>query len=898
MVKDWAPFWLLGESMTWHGDIGIISGRYHSTEVVEDGQTIPRTVIELFGRSKTGQSICLLIEGLSPTFEVASLGAWDEGEDLPEYLVNRLRSLGAHEDIVSHKGPVMKLTDLGMRPTWQIEVKQPYLVPQLRKKLQQQGWSIFSGDIPYLNRIFLDLDLGMHVSVEGQLIDQRSADDEDGSRMAAVIEAGGVGRYPVDVTVSCNLSNLVAAEPFPVPFKVFSFDLETSIAHNTVLCGAAWIENMENGTRQEFSFIGTESHILEQMTLVVRANDPDIITGYNIDNFDLPRLFERTEVLAKKVEWRKRAQLFGWGRVPQIESELKRTRAGLMPKRQSTRAWNIAGRAIVDCWWQARIALKPQRETLSFVSKLLFPDDDERHKMDIDASNMDVEWANRPDEVLEYCIRDAALPLDILNAIQVIRRKEAVASVAKVNFDTAANGSTSQLIDSLVIRLADSKNIAVPLTGSADAKEGQITGGYVHDVEAGLHPWIAVLDFKSMYPSIMIGHNICYTTRVDSNQDIQPAEDDLIHTAPTGAKFLHQDTRKGLIPLLLEDLMAQRDQHKAGMKTAKDDQDDNALQFHDSMQYAVKILMNSFYGVFASGFYRFTHRDLGSSITAWARHNIKAIIASLEEEDHSVVYSDTDSIFVRSPVGEDSISVLKEDSSEAEIENWNNAKQAMITFGLDIAQRFSKDSAVLEFEKGLSVFFSHGAKKRYVGQVVWPSEEMLIRGYETQRTDTFSYLRDTMKQMFNFALADEGEELVQYALSRVQAVKNKQVDASELVLSKSCKGKLNKDGSIDFTKHYANPDSMAQVRIARALIKKGLGFTPGMKVAYIVSDASNRPMNVEPWLESEVNGGISGYDEIFYAERTAAAIGRITEAFGWSAKELVAGNRQTSLFSF
>jgi len=883
--------------MTWRGDIGIISGRYHSTEMIEDGQSKSRTVVELFGRCKNGQSICLLIDGLSPSFEVASLGAWNEGEELPEYLVNRLRSLKGHADIVSYSGPVMKLTDLGMRPTWQIVVKQPYLVPQLRKKLQQQGWHIFSGDIPYLNRIFLDLDLGMHISVEGQLIDERSSDDADSSRMNAVIEAGGVGRYPVDITLSCDLTNLIAAEPFPVPFKVFSFDLETSIAHNTVLCGAAWIENMQDGTRQEYTFTGTESQILEQMTLVVRANDPDIITGYNIDNFDLPRLLERTDVLAKKMEWRKRAQLFGWGRVPQIEPELKRTRTGLMPKRQSNRAWNLAGRAIVDCWWQARIALKPQRETLSFVAKLLFPDDDERHKMDIDASNMDVEWANRPDEVLQYCIRDAALPLDILGAIQVIRRKEAVASVAKVNFDTAANGSTSQLIDSLVIRLADSKNIAVPLTGSADAKEGQITGGYVHDVEAGLHPWIAVLDFKSMYPSIMIGHNICYTTRVDPNQDIQPAEDDLIHTAPTGARFLHQDNRKGLIPLLLEDLMSQRDEHKAGMKKAKANQDDKALQFHDSMQYAVKILMNSFYGVFASGFYRFTHRDLGSSITAWARHNIKAIIASLEEEGHSVVYSDTDSIFVRSPVATDSISVLKEDSSDEEIENWNNAKQAMLDFGLDIAQRFSKDSAILEFEKGLSVFFSHGAKKRYVGQVVWPSEEMLIRGYETQRTDTFSYLRDTMKQMFNYALADEGDELVQYALNRVQAIKNKQVDTSELVLSKSCKGKLNKDGSVDFS-YYANPDSMAQVRIARALIAKGLGFTPGMKVAYVVTDASNRPMKVEPWIEGEENGGISGYDRLFYADRLAAAIGRITEAFGWSAKELVAGNRQTSLFSF
>ena len=326
------------------------------------------------------------------------------------------------------------------------------------------------------------------------------------------------------------------------------------------------------------------------------------------------------------------------------------------------------------------------------------------------------------------------------------------------------------------------------------------------------------------------------------------------------------------------------------------------------MQYAVKILMNTFYGVFASGFYRFTHRDLGSSITAWARHNIKAIIAQLEEEGHGVVYSDTDSIFVRSPVDSNSPSSLREDEllaaekgNEDAIEKkqkWESAKQSMIDFGLEIAQRYSRDSAVLEFEKGLSVFFSHGAKKRYVGQVVWPAEEMLIRGYETQRTDSFNYLTDTMKRMFRHALADEGDELIKYALARVQAVKNSQVDASELILAKSCKGRVRSNGDIDFTEDYANPDSMAQVRVARAMIELGLGFTSGMKVSYIVTDASQRPMQVEPWLENEENGGITTYDGQFYAERLAAALGRITEAFDWTAKDLVSGNKQTSLFSF
>jgi DNA polymerase I len=521
---------------------------------------------------------------------------------------------------------------------------------------------------------------------------------------------------------------------------------------------------------------------------------------------------------------------------------------------------------------------------------------------------MDEEWANRPDVVLEYCVRDAELPLDILGELQVIRRKEAVAAVAKVTFDTAANGSTSQLIDSLVIRLADSEGVAVPLTGSAQAKEGQITGGYVHEVAAGLHPWIAVLDFKSMYPSIMIGHNICYTTRIDPVQTDQPIEEELVHTAPTGARFRHQSERKGLVPALLEDLMAQRDEHKAALKEAKTNGEETKVAFHDSMQYAVKILMNSFYGVFASGFYRFTHRDLGSSITAWARHNIKAIIAQLDAEGHEVVYSDTDSIFVRSPVPSSAPSSMKEEDIQAAKDGkpeavahmgaWEAAKQDMIRFGLEVAERYSRDSAVLEFEKGLSVFFSHGAKKRYVGQVVYPSEEMLIRGYETQRTDSFAYLTTTMKRMFGHALADEGDALVRFALAQVQALRKCEVPASSLILAKSCKGRMGSNGEVDFTKDYANPDSMAQVRTAKARIALGLGFTSGMKVSYIVTDASQRPMRVQPWLETEENGGVDAYDGQFYAERLAAALGRITEAFGWTAKELVAGNKQTSLFSF
>ena len=892
------------------GRMGVVCGRYRSNAEGDEHTSTHTTIVELFGRMDDGRSVCVLVHGLRPTFEIAPIGRWEVEQEIPDFLVQRLNHVKALEHVVEVRGPALKWTQLGERPVWTVEVAQPFHVPSLRSLLREQSWQVYSADIPFVNRLFLDANLGMHISFDGECIDNADgsieADDD------AIHAHGGSGRYPVDVTVVCQLTQLTPCSPFAVPFRILSFDLETSIEFGTVLCAAACIEDLDQSSRQSFALTGTESQILEQLTALIRQHDPDIITGYNIDNFDLPRLAERSQVLQRGRGNEHLASLLGWGRAPVNESEVKRQRDGLLPKRQSNRAWNLAGRVVMDTWWQARQALNPRRETLSFVAKLLFPNDIDKHKMDIDASQMDAEWAKRPEEVLAYCQRDAELPLDILQAIQVIRRKEAVGAVARVPFDTAANGSTSQLIDSLVIRLADQLNVAVPLTGSADAKEEQIAGGYVHDVEAGLHPWIAVLDFKSMYPSIMIGHNICYTTRIDASE--KTATKNLkVHRSPTDVLFIHQEHRKGMIPTLLEDLMSQRDEHKSALKKAKQIGDERAVGFHDAMQYAVKILMNSFYGVFASDFYRFTHRDLGSSITAWARQNIKSIISAVEAEGHGVVYSDTDSIFVRSPVATDAPRIITEqDRMNAEqgderaaqdVKAYEEAVAQMVAFGQGLAKQYSKDSAVLEFERGLSVFFSHGAKKRYIGQVAWPNEEMLVRGYETQRTDSFPFLTTSMRQVFHYALADQRDALIEYAIAQVAILKKEQVPTQEVVLAKSCKGRIVRNPvqsveDVDFSKDYTNPDSMAQVRVAKQRIERGLGFTSGMKVSFIVVDAKKRPMEVEAWLDLDDEQATAKYDGHFYAERLAAALGRITEAYDWDAQQLMDGSRQTSLFSF
>ena len=143
------------------------------------------------------------------------------------------------------------------------------------------------------------------------------------------------------------------AEPFPAPFVTMSFDLETSIADNTILCAAAGVDRY--GERKDYPITGDEKEILEKLTDVVRTEDPDFITGYNIDNFDLPRMEERSEYVDTESEM-DRSALLGWGRVPINEAETKRgwRKPGrIFPNREQNRTWTIKGRIPLDAWWQA-----------------------------------------------------------------------------------------------------------------------------------------------------------------------------------------------------------------------------------------------------------------------------------------------------------------------------------------------------------------------------------------------------------------------------------------------------------------------------------------------------------------------------------------------------------------
>ena len=353
-------------------------------------------------------------------------------------------------------------------------------------------------------------------------------------------------------------------------------------------------------------------------------------------------------------------------------------------------------------------------------------------------------------------------------------------------------------------------------------------------MDPGLYDMIVVLDFKSMYPSMIIKYNICFTTLSPEGTII----------APNGARFLSPDVKKGLIPDLLEQLMKKRDEVKKQMK-----EDKANYEYFDGLQAAIKVLMNTFYGVLGTSFYRFTNRDISSAITAFARNTIKSIIEDLEKSGNKVIYGDTDSIFIES--GKDTL-------DEA------------IEFGNKLSSEISeREKLILEFEKIMDPLFSHGAKKRYAGKIVYPPSsagEILVRGYETRRTDSFDLQSEALSRVFDLILSRDVDGAKGYAESLIKEVATGKIDTSKLVISRSVK---------NFSE-YKNASSMANVNAAKKLIDRGEIFIPGMKVSWIVTDASKTPQGVEPFIDGREFTYTPDY--VYYSKRLQETLNRVLES--------------------
>jgi DNA polymerase I len=760
-------------------------------------------VIELFGRSRSGAPVVARYEGFRPYFL------------LTEPTAETLTRLRADPQIVSLTDETTWVGGAD-HPATRVTLRSPWLVPEYRERYRKpnEEASVLACDIPFFHRFLYDKGLSLAIAFEGEPVPEEVRRHYSVATVVRVVPSpsGGPDIRPI--------------EPFRPALTTLAFDIENSIRSRTIftICG---VVARADGTRGTFRFGGPdERKILEEFVRVVREEDPDVLTGYNIGGYDLPLLLERAEAL---------------GRVP-----LPFGRDGSGLREAGERLWRLSGRVIADAWWSARRDLRPKQESLDFVSRTLLGD----QKLDVDRRSIDAEWAANPERVMEYCEHDADLALRILQRLRAVDKAADLATVAHLPLEEGLNGRTSQYIDALLIPAADRRHVGVPPTRRM-GRDNPIEGGYVHAIRPGIYAWVVVLDFKSMYPSIIISRNICFTTLSPTGATV----------SPSGARFVPPEVRVGLIPEILRELLADRDRFRRLLAAAPNDE---VRLYYDGLQNAVKILMNSFYGVLASSFYRFTDKDIGSAITSFARDEITTIIRALEADGHDVVYSDTDSVFVRSPVP---------------------GLEASREFGESISKRFTRAGVAFEFQSVFAAFFSHGAKKRYVGRTAWPKEELVVRGYETRRSDAFDFQSEALLEVFDLVLGGDTDGAVQRSRELVQQCRRGEVPPEKLVIARSVRAESEYN--------EGTRDALPFLRVFRQLKEEGYDVIPGMKVAWIVTDARKSPQEVEPWREGRAL--LKPPDYAYYSDRVAQTLARVTEVFDWDAAALLRGSHQQRL---
>ncbi len=577
--------------------VRILSGSYTG---IDDGVRI-----ELYGKNEEGESITLLYEDFRPYFILV---------EPPEDLVENFRKNDEIKDIED-----IELWVNGEdKPCKKITVTYPWKVPGYRKKCKDRC-RVLAADIPFIQRFIYDFDLGSTVEVKG---DEEKSDE-----------------YTTDKVI--HVDKFSEIEPIKPDLKILSFDIENSIENKTIYTISCVVK--DGGETRSKCFHGDEKEILEKFQEYVVDEDPDVITGYNINGYDIPLLKERADEVG--------IDNISLGR---DYTELKS---------YGNRSWRVNGRIVADAWWSVRTEMNMKRETLNQVSKELLG----KEKDDVDPKEIDKEWKDNPQKVMKYCERDAELALEILEELEVLDKAMDMATVSKLPVDEGLNGRTSTLVDSLLIRKAKENNVGVPLNQYGGGR-GKIKGGYVHDVKAGLYDMVIVLDFKSMYPSIIIENNICPTTISDKGSI----------EAPNGTKFLDKEKREGLLPTILNNLMKERDSVKKKMRNAEDEK---TKSYYNGLQNAIKVIMNSFYGVMASSFYRFTNPKIGEAITGFARENIKTVIHKLEERGLEVVYGDSLDynriITIKGPDGIEEVKIGKF------VEEYNHKKYETLSMNLE-----------------------------------------------------------------------------------------------------------------------------------------------------------------------------------------------------------------------
>jgi DNA polymerase I len=571
----------------------------------------------------------------------------------------------------------------------------------------------FEADILFPNRFLIDNDVRSGIRVP-----ERRADDDSLVVPHTEVEAADVDADPRVNTFDIEVDDRQGfpedgEEPIVCLTSHDSYDdeyimwlYEAPIGDGEIPTEIDGYDPIEGAIDHEVRCFEEEEAMLEAFIEYIDDTDPDILTGWNFEDFDAPYFLDRLEELSG----------------PHHEYDLSIDQLSRVDEvwRSNWGGPDIKGRIVFDLLYayQRTVFSELDSYRLDAVGEAELGVGKERYAGDIGDL-----WEGDPTRLLEYNLRDVELCVELDRQQEIVTFWDEVRSFVGCKLEDAP--TPGDAVDMYVLHEAYGR-FALPSKGQQEAGE-EYEGGAVFEPITGVKENVTVLDLKSLYPMCMTTINASPETRVDPDE-----YDGETYVAPTRPEPTHfRKEPDGVMREMINELLAEREEKKS----QRNEYEPGSREYeqYDRQQGAVKVIMNSLYGVSGWEQFRLYDKDAASAITATGREVIEFTDTAAGELDYTVAYGDTDSVMLE--LGPD---VSKEDAIEQsfEIEEYINGRY----------DDFAKDDLnaeehrfQIEFEKLYRRFFQAGKKKRYAGHITWKEGKDVnnvdIVGFEYQRSD-------------------------------------------------------------------------------------------------------------------------------------------------------------------
>jgi DNA polymerase I len=854
-------------------------------------------VIRLFGRGEDGRSVCCFVPGFEPYFYVNTK---NDPESAGELLRERFSSAIKRVEVVRKFEPIGYQTS--PKPMLKVITYDPGNVPEIRDEIAAISAvkEIYETDILFRNRFLIDRELhGMSwVSVEPSPSPVSFSDSkmycDDVITASSIKETDKISNAPLKhLAFDIECLPLGGSLPMPETSPIIMVSLSFSPAfegHDTIVLVSKAVEGV-GGNVETF---GSEADMLNRFFEMFQQYDPDIVGGYNILDFDIPYIVDRVTILNDPVST--------------VRPVTGRDGRLLSYRKIGVRTMvSMPGRVVVDALPLIRTQYSLKRYTLRNVAKELL----DMEKLDVAPSEMEEHWNDSGEKILrfiDYAQRDSELALELFMKLRLIDKYIAVSRVSGSVLQEVVDGGQTSMVDNLLLREYGKRDRVIPPKPSDDEvnfrnlnSEG-LKGGEVLEPKKGLLENIIIMDYKSLYPTIMMAHNLCYTTVVEKEhpqgETVKP---------PSGGEFVPADISKGIMPTILENLLRRRVETKKLMRNAATEEEHRVL---DATQLALKILLNSFYGYSGYTRARLYSLPLANAVTSFGRENIlntrsiingtinKVILRDskaffTEEVDAtnagdrvislSVVYGDTDSVFVQC--------TSKSSISLEDAELVGNKIAVMVSASLP-------DPMELEFEsiakRGLLL-----AKKRYALWMFERSgdgwkESIKVKGMETVRRDWCELTSKTLNRVLELVLKEgKVEAAVAHVREVVDRVRNIDVRKDKDIIDDLTMTRM-------FSKNASRYKNKQPHLTVVEKIEERTGSPPavGERIPFVIIAGKDLFVNraEDPEYVREHNIPIDV--DYYIKKQVLPPVQRILDAFGVDIGNLDYDSKQKGLFDF